>query len=413
MKKKILVIGGGASGMVAAIFAARNGANVTIIEQQSEVGKKILATGNGRCNYTNSDMNASHYYCDDMEFINKLLSNYKTQDILEFFNSIGILSKNRNGYIYPLTDQAASIRDALLEELNNCKVSIYTDTIAERIIYPNPLDVNSTYFIQTNHENFTCDALIISTGGKSGLTKYNTKHGYALLDQTNHSISTLSPALVPLLGEGEFYKKIAGIRTDATVAAKIDGKIIRCESGELQLTDYGISGIPIFQISRILTQALKRCSKSELEVEIDFMPMYTQEQLSKLFNERKKLFVNRSMHSFMNGILKDKLNSFFLYTGRISEEQLVETVSEEQFNKLIKIIKTFSVKINGSKDFRQSQVTAGGVPLNQLTDTLESIYHKNMYFTGEVLNADGICGGYNLHFAWATGMLVGNQCMKS
>lgn len=410
MRKKILIIGGGASGMVAAIVAARNGADVTILEQKSEMGKKILATGNGRCNYTNLSMDISDYYCEHKEFIRNLVAEYTPQVIMEFFESLGILSRERNGYVYPLTDQASSIREALVNELVDLGVTLCVDTAATQIRMKENKVHHTTYSVSTNNGTYVCDTLIIATGGKSGLGKNTVYDGFSLIGHTNHTITTLSPSLVPLKGEGKFYKKIAGIRTDASVTAIVNGKKMRTEVGEIQLTDYGISGIPVFQISRIITQELNANTEKSLSVEVDFLPTYTLEELNTFFVKRAATFQSRTMRSFLNGILKDKLALFMLNTAKIEASKRVSNVSQEEFQKLARICKTFLVSIEGAKEFMQSQVTAGGIPVDEVYAHLESKFHKHLYFTGEVLDVDGICGGYNLHFAWATGMIAGSHC---
>lgn len=409
MSKSILVIGGGASGMVAAIIAARQGKAVTILEQKNELGKKILATGNGRCNFTNVSMGVEDFYCQDNNTLRNVLNTYTTDVILEFFQSIGILAKERSGYYYPITDQASNIRDALLAELKELGVIIYLECEVRRIQY------SGKWNVYTSIHDFNADTIILATGGKSGLPKQTSSDGFALIKNTSHTLTTLSPALVPLKGKGKFFKKLAGIRTDVSVTALINHKPIRTEIGEIQLTDYGVSGIPIFQISRILTQELFKTQKednSDLAVEIDFMPNYNIDDLINLFINRKKLLIGRTMDSFLLGVMKDKLASFLLYTARIDNSTLVSDIDNSALEKLARICKTFKVQIDGSKDFLQSQVTAGGVCLTEVSEELESIYHPHLYFTGEVLDVDGICGGYNLHFAWASGMLVGNAVSK-
>ncbi|MFI3172199.1 MAG: aminoacetone oxidase family FAD-binding enzyme [Eubacteriales bacterium] len=428
MINNVLIIGGGASGMVAAISAARSGANVTLIEQQSVLGKKILATGNGRCNFSNMELSAEHYYCEDHVFLNSILSDYPTQAILNFFESIGISSKSRNGYLYPFTEQATSIRDALVSELDYLGVTIHLNTVALEITHKNEsvsnhgekdwdYKVTVMKFEEESSKQFTLysDVLILSTGGKSGLTKQNQTDGFSLIKHLNHHITSLSPALVPLIGQGKFFKNLAGIRAEASVTAYINDTAVRTESGELQLTDYGLSGIPIFQISRILTHEMKKNKKhdaSSYSVSIDFMPSYTPEEFLNILLDRRVLLVNRSMKQYLNTVFKDKLASFLLDVAHIDEKKLTNNVTEQEIEKLVRISKTFSVTIKDCKDFKQSQVTAGGIPIQEITYELQSKFHSKLYFTGELLDIDGICGGYNLHFAWASGLLAGTQAAK-
>ncbi len=402
MSKRIVVVGGGASGMVAGIVAARNGANVMIIEQKPELGKKILATGNGRCNYTNLELSSECYYCNDNGFISHVIDNYPTQKILDFFESIGILPKDKDGYIYPFSEQASAIRNALEQELIHLGVKIITDTAVESI---------KNHEVKTWNKAYVCDAVILATGGASGLPKNTQYIGYDLLKDTKHKVTTLSPALVALKGAGKFYKKIAGIRTNAAVSALVDGVQIRTEIGELQLTDYGISGIPVFQISRIVTQALAK-KKKDVIVKIDFMPQVSKSDLLDLLNKRRDTLHHRTMNELCNGLWKDKLIDFLLSTAGISGNEKALDVKYEYWVKFVNICKEFEVKILDSNPFAQSQVTAGGVPVTEVSENMESKFHNHLYLTGEVLDVDGICGGYNLHFAWATGIIAGEAASK-
>lgn len=439
-KKHIIIIGGGAAGMVAGILSARNGSKVTIIEQQSELGKKLLVTGNGRCNLTNlfltkncfystSYHENSSYLCGEDSFsLDSLLETYSPQKIIDFFQSIGILTKDRNGYVYPLTDQASSIKKALISELESLHVTMLTNTLGtfKASSENSQIQVSLTKLEAKNEKPFNNkqtmtkintsekeqilvgDALIISTGGKSGITNKNAQDGYFVLKNMKHRLTNLSPALVPIIGQGDYFKKLSGIRTEVNMKLWINHELVKTEGGELQLTDYGISGIPVFQISRIITQELKN-KQVPITVELDFMPRYNTNQLLILFNQRRALFGEKNMEQFMNGLFHDKLGSFLLKYAGISEKIKVKTISEKEYNHLLKLSKSFPVDVKGSKDFLQSQVTAGGIPLTEVKETLESKYHKNVYFTGEILDVDGICGGYNLHFAWASAMHVVNH----
>lgn len=402
MINKVGIIGGGASGMVAAIIAARRGLEVTIFEQQDELGKKILATGNGRCNLTNLKMDSSCYYCSDFKFLDHLLKQYSVSDVLGFFASIGVLVKDREGYIYPVTDQACTVRDAFTYELDALNVSVYVETTVRKVQY-----VESEFKVVTNEGNFSFENIILATGGESGLHKSITSTGFGLLHDMGIPYSTLVPALVSFQGLGQFYKKIAGVRTHGTVTAVINGEPLKSDTGEIQFTKTGISGIPVFQISRVLSLGLsegKHCS-----IVVDFLSEYSEDEFLELLLKRRSLLQNRTIKEFLNGIWKDKLIDLFLYTARIPEDRYIHDVTENEFKKLIRISKTFEVKLKDSDGFMKSQVTAGGLSLNNITTQLESKQYPHLYATGELLDIDGICGGYNLHLAWITGMLVGES----
>ncbi len=399
---QLVVIGGGASGMTAAIVAARAGVQVTILEQREEVGKKLLATGNGRCNYTNLVLDSDKFYTQDEGFVSQLLETYTSEYMLQFFAQLGVLSRDRNGYVYPYTDQATTIRDALLSELQACKVTIKTNTTVKRIGTKHP------YVIETNQGVLTADRMIIATGGKAGLPRNASGDGYHLLTQLGYSLTPLTPALTGLQGKGNFYKKIAGLRVDATVTAVINNQVVGSDTGEVQLTDYGVSGIPVFQISRLISQALQR-QEPQVEVVLDFLPRYTMIEFQQLMEERLQFLGTRTMQEFLRGVFKDKLGKFLLETARISDTMVAKEVTAKQWKQLYHCCKEFRITIIGANDFTKSQVTAGGVPLSTFSNHLESKTHKGVYVTGEALDVDGICGGYNLHFAWATGILAGSH----
>ncbi len=402
MKKSVIVIGGGASGLTAAYAAAKNGAEVIIIEQNSELGKKILVTGNGRCNFTNTHMDSTAYYSDEESFVKFLLTTETSKNIIPFFEGIGMLVKETGGYCYPQTEQSITVREALSNQLKVLDVTIQLNEGVKNII-----DEGAGFKVVSDKSTYHCDALIISTGGKSGVHSIKQLDGFTLINHTKHSITKLTPALVGMECHGKFFKKIAGVRTQATVTAVLDKKECGSATGELQLTNYGVSGIPVFQISRILSQGL--LEKKVAEIYIDFMPHVEAKYLFEFLVRRKAKFEGMNVTAYMNGLLKDKLTQLLLYLCRIEGDDSVNELSSEVIEKMVRIIKKFSVTVINSKSFKESQVTAGGIPLSEIKQTFESKFHENLYITGEVLNVDGICGGYNLHFAWISGLIAGRE----
>lgn len=405
MMNEVIVIGGGASGMVTAIIAARKGKKVTIIEQNNQMGKKILATGNGRCNYTNTDMGVQHYYSSEVDLLAPFLEEFPTKIVLDFFESIGIYPKNRGGYLYPFNDQAVAIREALQSEMYRLGVSLKWEEVVEEIDFIKDENSKSIIVIKTNKDLYHTNKCVLATGGNAGLGNKVLKGGFDLVENTKHVLTPLSPALCGLKSKDLNFKKLSGIRTDARVHILIDNNFVRSDIGELQLTDYGISGIPVFQISRIAGMALNE--KRDIKVILDFIPNYSQEEFAEILIKRLSIFKGRKTKEYMNGLFKEKLASYLLEGSNLTKITHVCDITNEDITHFVKHCKNIMIKINGINDNNKAQVTAGGISLNEVNSNFESKLHKNLYFTGEVLDVDGICGGYNLHFAWASGIRVG------
>ena len=250
---RIGIIGGGASGIVAAIAAARSDgdAQVFILEQKENIGKKILATGNGRCNLTNEAMDASCYHGEDPEFARNVLKQFGYGETLEFFASLGLFTKSRGGYIYPRSDQAASVLELLEMELRRQKVKIYTGVRVEAL----KLSAKG-FVIRADGQRFPADRVILACGGKASKSLGSDGSGYALARSMGHTLSPVVPALVQLKVKKHPFAKAAGVRTDAKVAALLGRQVLAEDTGEMQITAYGISGIPVFQISRHIAKGL-------------------------------------------------------------------------------------------------------------------------------------------------------------
>lgn len=238
--KKIVVIGGGASGLVAGIIAGRNGADVLILEHKEKVGKKILATGNGRCNFTNEYMTESCFRSENKERVGTVLNKFGTQETLCFFETLGILPKNKNGYYYPKSNQAAAILDVLNMELKRQRVEIICNSHVTKITKAKQFKIVSSTGI------YMADSVILATGGKAAASLGSDGSGYSLVKEFCHTIAPVVPALVQLHGNGTFFKQIAGVRADAKISLYVDNRLCGEDTGEVQFTDYGISGIPVF-----------------------------------------------------------------------------------------------------------------------------------------------------------------------
>lgn len=405
-QRKVIVVGGGASGLVAAIVAARSGAFVTIVEQKEQVGKKILSTGNGRCNLTNEYMQKECFRGDDITGVTSVLEQFGYEMTCTFFEELGVCLKNRQGYIYPVTDQATTILDVLILELKKQNVQVLLN---ETVI--NICKKGETFIVKTKESSIQGDAVILATGGKAASVLGSDGSGYTLAKAFGHRLSPVVPALVQLRCEESWFKQIAGVRTHAKVSLYVDEQFLTCDVGEVQLTNYGISGIPVFQISRYVAKGLYYGQR--ISVEIDLMPEMTEEQFVKFMKQRMLLHGQKSAQDFMIGIFHKKLISVLLKQANIPLSVSANTIREEKWNTLLDLCKHLKVVVYATNEFDQAQVCAGGVKLEEIDiKSMESTYVKDLYLTGELLDIDGICGGYNLQWAWATGYIAGKHSAK-
>lgn len=403
--RKIIIIGGGASGMAAGVMAARAGADVVILEQKERLGKKILSTGNGKCNFTNTNMKASYFRGEDTTIVSKVLEQFGAEDTVRFFQELGIVPKNRQGYLYPKSEQAAAVADVLIMELKRLHVEVRLSTKVLGI------EKRRDFLVKTSEGNLRGDAVILATGGRASPALGSDGSGYAFAKSFGHSISPVVPALVQLHGKGTFFKNVAGVRVNAEVSIYVDGRRLASDTGELQLTNYGISGIPVFQVSRYAALALQE--KAVPTAVLDFMPEYSVEGLCSFFGNRKESNPVKTAEEFLVGMFNKKLIPILLRASGIRGNIPVKDLEEPQLKRLASKCKTFEVEITAVNPFEQAQVCAGGVRTSEIHDTtMESRIVENLYITGELLDIDGICGGYNLQWAWSTGVLAGKSAAK-
>lgn len=406
MKKQIVIVGGGASGLVAAITAARNGAEVTIIEQKDQLGKKILSTGNGRCNLTNAYMELDCFRSDDMSIVANVLKQFGYQDTISFFEELGVILKDRQGYVYPISDQASAILEVLCMELDKLKVNVVLEESVKDI-----RKNAQNFWVITKKSSYTCDSVILATGGKAAPILGSDGSGYEIAKSFGHTISPVVPALVQLVGKGNYFKQVSGVRTNTTVNLLVDGKIIASDTGELQLTNYGISGIPVFQVSRYAAKALH--DNKSVTAEIDFLPTMKEDELIHYISTRKETHGQRKAEEFFIGMLHSKVATMLLKEAYIPLHISANEIRDDKWEKLIAYIKHFKIEIIETKSFEQAQICAGGVRTNEVnSNTMESNYANGLHLTGELLDVDGICGGYNLQWAWATGYIAGKNAAK-
>lgn len=405
-KRHVIIVGAGASGLVAAITAAREGAKVTLIEQKDRVGKKILSTGNGRCNLTNAYMETECFRGDDTSIVSEVLKQFGYEDTIRFFEELGVILKDRQGYIYPISDQASTILDVLRMEVERLQIDVLLEHKVEQI------KLNKKGFaLTTNQKVVYGDAVILATGGKASPVLGSDGSGYGLAKSFGHHMSPVVPALVQLIGKGNYFKQISGVRTNATVSLYVEDKFVASDTGELQLTNYGISGIPVFQISRYAAKAIY--AKKSVTAEIDYLSTMDDKTLKEYLEKRLLLHGEKNIEDFFVGVFHKKLITMFLKEAKVSLQLAAKDLKEKEWNRLISLFKHFKVQIEDTNAFDQAQICAGGILTSEISaETMESNFVEGLYLTGELLDIDGICGGYNLQWAWSTGYIAGKYAAK-
>ncbi|MEY8390661.1 NAD(P)/FAD-dependent oxidoreductase [Lachnospiraceae bacterium] len=399
----IIVVGAGASGLTAAVQAARKGASVLILEHMDRAGKKILVTGNGKCNFTNKKQGIAYYNGKNPAFVLPVFEQFGVPETLQFFENIGIYPKNkRDGYFYPASEQAASVAEVLLMECKRLQVRIAYNIGIREI----RREAEKFSFF-TKEGVFISNCCIIATGGKAAKKTGSDGSGIPYIAQFGHKLTDIVPALVQMQGKQSFLKELAGVRAQGCIRLYIDGKRIAEDEGELQLTEFGVSGIPAFQVSRFAAYGL--LYGQEVYAELNFLPKLSREEAKKLFARR---FIangaGKNAAQALIGLFPCKLNVVLLKEAQISPGQQAQRCTRKELNALAYAAQTLRVDITGTKGFDFAQVTAGGVDTAEINPaTMESLLVPRLYFAGEVIDIDGLCGGYNLQWAWSSGAVAG------
>ena len=404
---KIAVIGGGASGLMAAITAAENGAQVCILEHKDKVGKKILSTGNGRCNFTNLAQEPVCYHSDNLLFPWSVIEKFDARAAITFFLKLGIYSKNRNGYLYPQSDQASAVLDVLRIEAERLGVEILTEHKVLDII-----PGKKGFRLKTESGDVRADKVILAAGSKASPVTGSDGSGYALAKNLGHSLIPVLPSLVQLRCKEKFYKSISGVRVNGKVSLFVDQDCMAVDTGEIQLTNYGISGIPVFQVSRYA--AIGLYEKKEVKAVLNFMPDFTEEQFLAFLNNRKATRPDKTLEEFFVGLFNTKLISLWIKLSGIKSYKKIGEFTDDEMKRFVNLIQKFTVTVTETNSFDQAQVCRGGVDTREVEqETMESKYVPGLYFAGEILDVDGICGGYNLQWAWASGYIAGRSAAQN
>lgn len=414
MKRSVCVAGGGASGMMAAIAAARAGAKVTLLEKNDRLGKKILMTGNGKCNLTNLDMGVSAYGIEDeASLAGKVLEQFDEKKLMEFFKEMGMdVTVTRDSYVYPRTQAAATVLNVLRRALNRYGVSCRTETEVTGI-----KKESSGFLVETDREVIYADRVIISMGGKSFPKTGSDGAGFLLAKKLGLSLQPDYPALTALVCPIQGQKTIAGLRADGEVTLVIKGKEIARESGQLQFTDYGISGIPVFQVSRFASALLWNRKKGKgdncsVEARVNLFFDSTKDELFRKLEGQLSDFSDLSFEEAMAGILHKKWIGFFGNRLGLFRYPDAGSIPREKVEKLACELTELSFPVEGVKGYDFCQVTGGGVDVSCVDGHLQTKAYPGLFLTGEILDVTGKCGGYNLQWAFSTGYIAGTFAAK-
>ena len=393
---KVVVIGAGASGIIASLKASKNN-EVILIDGNDKCGKKLLITGNGKCNYWNEDINTKNYYTKDSNKLDIILN--KKNEVYKYLESFGIYPKIKNGYYYPASGLATSIREIFTKEIEKSNIKTMFNT---KVL--NVKKEKSNFVIETTNGIVTCNKLIVATGSKAAPKTGSDGFGYKIAEEFGHNLNPVLPSLVGLK-TNENVKEWAGVRSDAKLSLYVNDKLIKEENGEIQLTEDGISGICTFNISSLVSNNLY--NKKNVVVKINFVPDI--ENFYSFFEQRNNKLTSRTIEELLESILNYKLTNVILKKSNIKRDNYWNNLKENEKKTLINNIENFELFINGTNSFDKAQVCTGGIPINEINENMESIYTKNLYFVGEILDVDGKCGGFNLAFAFITGYIAGSS----
>lgn len=396
------IIGGGAAGLMCACIAKKRNPDkkIVIIERDNRVGKKILVSGNSRCNLTNLNSSLDNYNGSFKDGMNFLLENYPPTKIIEYFESIGLMCKpDSENRVYPLSRQASAVLSVLRNELKRLGVEEICDTEVKAISKE-----KDSYKINCNDKVIYAQKVVIATGGKNNYAQKVVSNTFSVAQSIGHKITTLSPSLSTVKVDSAIIKSLKGIRAQGKVTAVVNGKKVKSESGEIQFGVDCLSGICVFNLSGIIN-----CEK-DAQVVVQLLPDYSYTEIKDMLYKRKAITGKDSIQEIFTGLFHKNIGIALLKESKIDTAISADKLTNAQLNALASIINEWKFRTKQNNDFSSAQVTRGGVSGNEIDPhTLESKKAKNVYLCGETIDVDGDCGGYNLQFAFSSGMCVGEQ----
>lgn len=396
------VIGGGAAGLMCACIAKKRNPDkrIVVIEKDNRVGKKILVSGNSRCNLSNVKISADNLHSESFDNFDLLLENYPPSKIISYFESIGLMTiSDEEGRVYPLSKQSTAVLAVLRNELRRRSVDEICDTQVVSIS-----KIKDFYEIKCKDKIITAKKVVIATGGKNNYAQKVIGDTYAVAKSINHKVSSLTPSLSPVKVNSQYIKSLKGIRAMGKVTAVANNKKIKSEYGEIQFSNAALSGICVFNISSIINRS------KNAQIIVQLLPQYSFEEIKEMLYKRIKLTKNESVQELFTGLFHKNIAIAILKESKVDTSLTADKLSTAQINSLCSTINSWKFECVPDSDFSKAQVTCGGVVCSQINcQTFESNICKNVYLCGEVLDVDGDCGGFNLQFAFSSGMCVGEQ----
>ncbi len=402
----VIVVGGGAAGMMAAVFAARNGQNVQLLEKNEKLGKKLFITGKGRCNITNAADIEDLFTAvtSNPKFLYSGFYSFTNQQVIDFFEELGVKTKIERGErVFPVSDHSSDVIAAFSRELKSLGVSVSLHTEVRELLCEQDKVCG---VLLTNGKKMKADAVIVATGGISYPSTGSTGDGYRFAKETGHRVTELLPSLVPMEVRQWYAKELQGLSLRNIEICITDGKKkLYEEFGEMLFTHYGVTGPVILSASSVVGKTLR---KKELTLHIDLKPALSEEQLDKRILREFDANHNKQYKNSIDSLFPAKLKPVMIELSEIEPEKKVNEITKEERQRLVHLIKDFTMTLTGLRSYNEAIITKGGVSVKEIDPgTMESKKMKGLYFAGEVLDLDAVTGGYNLQIAWSTGYLAG------
>jgi len=399
----MIIIGAGAAGLCAAIVSARAGQKVVLLEQNNKIGKKILVSGNGKCNIDNKYINLNRFHSQNPPFIKEVLEGYDFEIVEKFFTSLGLeLVEGKEGKMFPMSLQASSVVELLEYEAKRVGVQIICDCEVTAIAKD-----THTFTLETSQGSKTCEQLVIASGSPAAPQLGGSNSGYAFATKMGHTLIPRYPSLVQLCSEESWVKACAGVKVAGLAKLYANGEYITEKKGDLLFTNYGISGLAILDLSREVSTRLANFDYCELS--LDLMPVLSKEKLTNLLQKRIKEGSEKPLNLWLQGVINKKLIPIIMEQSKC-KVKVEKELNRKEVNKIVHTIKNLKLSVNDTKGFKGAEVATGGINTTEVNPkTMESKIVPNLFFVGEILDVDGDRGGFNFHFAWVSGIRVGKN----